>query len=413
LIQRFPDLFPRAQLNCGTSIAVSRTELVRVLTVVGTRPEAIKMAPVIRALRKRIENEVLVVSTAQHRHLLDQVLTLFQIVPDVDLDLMQHDQTLADLTARALTAMSRTIETTRPDLVMVQGDTTTVLASALAAFFHRVPVAHVEAGLRSRNLDNPFPEEANRQIAGVVASVHLAPTRRARQALLDEGVSPTKIVVTGNTVVDALEMVVRTPFSFAGTPLADVASVHGRLILITSHRRESFGEDLNNICAAVHDIVRRFDDVLVVYPVHPNPKVRRTVEAMLRNVPRVFLTDPLDYLTFVNLMKRADLILTDSGGVQEEAPTLGKKLLVLRRVTERPEASLAGLSRVVGTDRRAIVTEVIRLLAEPNIPVGPSPYGDGRAAARIAEVVSRWSQGETSLLNPEEEFSAEPGLVMS
>lgn len=383
----------------------------RVLIVVGTRPEAIKMAPVICALRQRSEIEVVVASTAQHRHLLDQVLTLFRIVPDIDLDLMRPSQTLADLTARALTAMERTIQSVRPDLVMVQGDTTTVLAAALASFYCHVPVAHVEAGLRSRNLNNPFPEEANRHIAGVLTSLHLAPTAGARNALLEEGVSSAKVVVTGNTVVDALEMTLQTPFSFAGTPLADVVESRASVILITSHRRESFGRDLENICGAIHDIVDRFPDAHIVFPVHPNPRVRETVDATLANVPRISLIEPVDYLTFVNLMRRADLILTDSGGVQEEAPTLRKKLLVLRTVTERPEASMAGLSRVVGTERDVIVSEVTRLIFQPDAPAGPSPYGDGRAASRIAEAVSRWHRGLTPLLRPDQQFSAEPSLV--
>ncbi len=382
----------------------------RIAVVIGTRPEAIKMAPVVQSLKKRTDRlETLVIATAQHRQMLDQVLSLFGIVPDVDLDIMRPNQTLSELTARVLTLMEKTLQEIRPDLLLVQGDTTTVLAASLSAFYNRIPVGHVEAGLRSHDMYNPFPEEINRQLTTSLTTIHFAPTALAKQKLLLEGVASDKIIVTGNTVIDALLHQLQTPFNFKKTPLADIPLDNHRILLVTSHRRESWGRDLRNICLALETLVDRFPDLIVVYPVHMNPKVRETVIQHLHGKKRIFLIDPLDYLTFLNLMRKAYIVLTDSGGVQEEAPTLKKPLLVLRKLTERPEAMQAGLAKVVGSDHHSIVEETSRLLNEESayrtMVNGHNPYGDGLAAERIAEAVARWVMGEQPLLAPEREFS--------
>lgn len=380
----------------------------RIAVVMGTRPEAIKMAPVVHALRNRADCfETLVVATAQHRQMLDQVLSIFGIHPDVDLDLMRPDQSLSDLAARVLNKMNATLADLRPDLLLVQGDTTTVLATALAAFHLGVPVAHIEAGLRSHDLRNPFPEEMNRRLTSVLTALHLAPTPLAAEELRREQIEPARIVVTGNTVVDALHQLLKQPFEVAGTPL-DGLPLDGRLLVVTSHRRESWGRDLENTCLALRDLIERFEDLRVIYPVHLNPNVRKTVMEILGGGGRVVLTEPLDYVTFINLMRRAHLILTDSGGVQEEAPTLGKPLLVLRKLTERPEAFQAGLSKVVGNSRESIVAEASRLLEDEaayrRMVSADNPFGDGRAAERIVKAIERWSAGSTPLLVADEEF---------
>lgn len=381
----------------------------RVVAVIGTRPEAIKMAPVIRAIQERRDKlDSVVIATAQHREMLDQVLGLFQIVPDLDLDLMRPDQPLTDLTARVLREMEKALERTRPDLLLVQGDTTTVFAAALAAFYAGVPVGHVEAGLRSRDLRNPFPEELNRHLTSVVTDIHFAPTEKARRELLREAIPEERIVVTGNTVVDALLSLRDAPFSFDSTPLAGFPFEDGRLLLVTSHRRESWGAQLEEICLALKDLAARFSDLRVIYPVHLNPNVRRTVERLLQGQERIHLIPPVDYLTFIHLMQRAFLILTDSGGVQEEAPSLGKPLLVLRKVTERADALESGQAKVVGTSRETIIEEAARLLTDPQayraMTTGPNPFGDGHAAERIVETLGRWAQGQSPLLEPERQF---------
>jgi UDP-N-acetylglucosamine 2-epimerase (non-hydrolysing) len=380
----------------------------RVAVVVGTRPEAIKLAPVVRALRDREDIDTVVVSTGQHRQMLDQVFSRFGLQPDVELSLMQPDQTLADLTARALSTMDGTLAALSPRLLLVQGDTTTAFAAALSAFYRRVPVAHVEAGLRSGDIDNPYPEEANRRLASVVVSIHFTPTRLSRKNLLDEGVPADRVLVTGNTVVDALHTILETPCPFEGTPIEGLR-LDGRLLLVTSHRRESWGQDLQNICLALLDIVERHPDVRVVYPVHLNPNVRTTVRGLLEGVDRIHLTEPLDYLVFVNLLRRCHFILTDSGGVQEEAPTLHKPLLLLRAVTERPEAFALGVARIVGTGREDIVREAERLLSDPQayarMAGAANPYGDGCASDRIALALARWLHGERPLLHPWEELA--------
>jgi len=378
----------------------------RVVVAFGTRPEAIKLAPVIEVLRARPDEfETVVVSTAQHRQMVDQVLPVFGIVPDVDLDLMRPRQSLGELTGRVLDGIGRVLTETEPACVMVQGDTTTAFAGSLAAYYARIPVAHVEAGLRSYDNYRPFPEEGNRRLTAVLAAMHFAPTPLARARLLAEGVPASAIAVTGNTVVDALQRL-------TGSASREIAAADGqaqeRLVLVTSHRRESWGADLEAICAALRDLVERFPDVRVVVPVHLNPAVRDTVHRMLADTPRIELLPPLDYLEFVALMRRACLILTDSGGVQEEAPSLGKPVLVLRQVTERPEAILSGLATLVGTDRARIVAAASRLLGDARayraMTARPNPYGDGRAAERIGQALARWSHGVQPLLERRDEF---------
>ncbi len=379
-----------------------------VAVVIGTRPEAIKMAPVIYALQKREpEFRCVVISTAQHRHMLDQVLNVFNIQVDVDLDLMRSNQSLNRLTARVFEAIDSTLLQISPDFLLVQGDTTTAFAAAVAAFHRKIPAGHVEAGLRSGHLENPFPEEANRRLASVVASVHFAPTALAKDNLLEEGIPREKIALTGNTIVDAVGMLLDMPAA-GEFPLANIPLNGDRLLLVTSHRRESWGAELENICNALLELAHSFPDVRVVYPVHLNPNVRQTVEAMLGGRDRIHLVPPLDYFAFAQLMRRSYLILTDSGGVQEEAPAFRKPVLVLRKVTERPEASLMGLAKIVGTSKEKIVREASRLLSDPAayraMCDGDNPYGDGRAADRIVEAISRWFAGVSPLLDPSEEF---------
>jgi UDP-N-acetylglucosamine 2-epimerase (non-hydrolysing) len=385
----------------------------RVVAVLGTRPEAIKLAPVIRALRSESRAvDTRVVVTGQHREMLDQVLSRFRITPDADLDVMRPNQRLGELTGRILHSVEAVLSDLGPDLLIVQGDTTTAFVTTLAGFYHQIPVGHVEAGLRTYDLGNPFPEEANRRLISVLADLHFAPTQTSAEALVREGIPPERIGVTGNTVVDALETLLDVPCSFAGTPLDGLPFDGRRVILVTSHRRESWGQDLENICLAIRDIVEAFPDVAVVYPVHLNPNVRSTVERTLAEAERVYLTEPLDYLTFINLARKSLLILTDSGGIQEEAPTLRKPVLLLRRVTERPEAFLAGRSSIVGTSRAEIVRQTSRLLSDASayraMTMGQNPYGDGRAAERIVHAIRRWRRGQLPLLPPEDEFRA-PG----
>jgi UDP-N-acetylglucosamine 2-epimerase (non-hydrolysing) len=382
----------------------------RVGVVFGTRPEAIKLAPVISELKRRSEQfEPFLISTAQHRSMLDQVMNVFGIAPNIDLDLMQPNQTLSSLTCRVLQAMDSVLLETPLDGLVVQGDTTTAFAAALAAFYRKVPVAHVEAGLRSRDVLNPFPEEVNRRLAGVVTSLHCAPTSIARHNLLAEGVSPDQIVTTGNTVVDAVKMLVNMKMADQQLP-AGVPDDGSRILLITSHRRESWGTELENICDAIRDLVSRFDDVRAIYPVHMNPNVRSTVTSRLGSLDRVHLIDPVDYFGFLSLLRRCYLVLTDSGGVQEEAPTFGKPVLVLRKVTERPEASMMGLARIVGTSREAIVREASDILSSTvvyrTMSEGQNPYGDGRASVRIAQSLWGWLNGAKPVLEPSQQFDS-------
>jgi UDP-N-acetylglucosamine 2-epimerase (non-hydrolysing) len=368
--------------------------MTRVSVILGTRPEAIKLAPVILALRARPELDCRVCVTAQHRQMVDQVLEIFGLVPDVDLDLMRPDQALAGLTARSIEAVDAYLTDDRPDLVLVQGDTTTVLSTALAAFYRKVPLGHVEAGLRTGDLGAPWPEEANRVLTTRLAALHFAPTERSRRNLIAEGVPEARIILTGNTVIDALlmalEMVRATPPAFPGLPAALTApGAKGPLVLITGHRRENFGDGFESICKAIRTLALRFPDTAFVYPVHLNPNVREPVRRLLGELDggNVHLIEPLDYLQFIALMDRSTLILTDSGGVQEEAPSLGKPVLVMRETTERPEAVEAGTVRLVGTDEEVIVAETSRLLSDraayESMSRAHNPYGDGRAAGRI------------------------------
>ena len=376
--------------------------------VFGTRPDAIKMAPVVLQLRKRSsEFEPVVISTGQHRQMLDQVLQVFEVGVDIELDLMRHNQTLSELTCRVVTAMDSLLSKTPLDCLLVQGDTTTAFSAALAAFYNKVPVAHIEAGLRTRDIFQPWPEEVNRRLAAVVTQLHFAPTVLSRDNLLAEAVRGDDIVVTGNTIVDAVEWLQR--MQTIDYPLPEGIPDDGSpIVLVTSHRRESWGIELENICGALLDIVERFPDVRVVYPVHLNPNVSSTVGTLLSNRDRVHLIAPVDYFQFLSLLHRCYLVLTDSGGVQEEAPIFHKPVLVLRKVTERPEASLLGMAKVVGTSREAIVREASRLLSSKfayrTMAAGECPYGDGRAAARIATALSRWLEGEQPVLLGSEQF---------
>ncbi|ADI02703.1 UDP-N-acetylglucosamine 2-epimerase [Syntrophothermus lipocalidus DSM 12680] len=361
----------------------------KVMVVFGTRPEAIKMAPVIKALQEMEQLEVRVAVTAQHREMLDQVLDLFGIVPDYDLNLMRENQDLFGITSRVLEGMRDVYERERPRLVLVHGDTTTTFAAALAAFYLRIAVGHVEAGLRTRRKYSPFPEEMNRTLTGRLADLHFAPTETARANLLAEGVAPFRIWVTGNTVIDALYQTVKPDYRFTGE-LAELDFTR-RIILVTTHRRENWGTKMRQIYEALCDILEEFDDVDVVFPVHKNPVVRDVVEEVLEGRERVYLIEPLDYEPFAHLMAASHLVMTDSGGLQEEAPSLGKPVLVLRDTTERPEAVEAGTVKLVGTDRRRIYEEAKRLLTDEEayqkMARAVNPYGDGQAAPRIAKVV--------------------------
>lgn len=354
-----------------------------VLVVLGTRPEAIKLAPVIRALAAEPSLRVCVARTGQHRELVDQVLDVFDLRPDHDLATMTTNQTLPDLTSRLVVALDRLIARAAPQTVLVQGDTTTAFAAALAAFYHRVPVGHVEAGLRTGNRYAPFPEEINRRLISVLSTWHFAPTTRNEAALLAEGIAAADVRVTGNTVIDALQLILQTTCS----PLDELPGPGRRLLLVTAHRRESFGAPFAALCRAIRRIADTHPALDICYPVHLNPNVRQPVAQALAGHPRIHLLEPLDYVSFVHLLARADLVLTDSGGVQEEAPALGKPVLVMREVTERPEAIEAGIVELVGTDEERIVRRVNALLNDAAAyaararPV--SPYGDGRASARI------------------------------
>ena len=368
---------------------------IRVLSIIGTRPEAVKMGPVVQALAREPGIESRVCVTAQHREMLDQVLEIFSITPDFDLDLMRPDQSLAELTAAIMTHLDPILADWRPHWILVQGDTTTVMTAALLAYYHRIRVGHVEAGLRTGDKWQPFPEEINRRVAGVVADLHFAPTDWSRQNLLNEGVPLEQILVTGNPVIDALQQVVSRPTPEEILELQTrlgIPSMSGpadpRLVLMTAHRRENFGRPLENICAAVRTVAEHYgDDLQIVYPVHLNPRVQEPVHRLLGDLPNVHLLPPLDYLPLVHLLKRAALVLTDSGGIQEEAPGLGVPVLDMREVTERPEGVDAGTVRLVGTDQQKIVSAVQQLLDDPAahaaMAQAVNPYGDGRAAERI------------------------------
>ncbi|MGV1681745.1 non-hydrolyzing UDP-N-acetylglucosamine 2-epimerase [Sphingopyxis sp. NJF-3] len=368
----------------------------KIMTVFGTRPEAIKMFPVIHALRRHGGIDVRVCVTAQHREMLDQVLHIARIIPDIDLDVMRANQTLDALLARLVTELGETFDAERPDRILVHGDTLTTMAATLAAYFRKIPVGHVEAGLRSGNIYHPWPEEVNRKVTGAVADLHFAPTDTAAAALRAENVAADRIHVTGNTVIDALlatkARIDEEPALAAGLDPLIARFAGKRIIAVTSHRRENFGDGMRAIAEAIAAIAAR-SDVAVVFPVHPNPHVRSAMEPILGTLANVALIDPLDYPHFVRLLAECDLVLTDSGGVQEEAPSLGKPVLVMRQTTERPEGVAAGTARLVGTDRDHIVSEIFSLLddgaAYNAMARAHNPFGDGTAGVQIAEIVAR------------------------
>lgn len=368
----------------------------KIVVVFGTRPEAIKLAPIVLALRSDQRFDCRVCVTAQHREMLDQVLQVFAIKPDHDLNLMQSNQTLSGLTSRVIEALDAYYSLEKPDLILIQGDTTTVFCAALAGFYHRIPVGHVEAGLRTKNLYSPWPEEANRVLTSHLASLHFAPTESSRQNLLEEGIPIGQIHVTGNTVIDALflalEKIRSTPPELPDDAMQALQNCNSRpMVLITGHRRENFGSGFESICAAVAELAGRFPCTHFIYPVHLNPNVREPVNRILgkEDLSNVSLIEPVPYLPFVTLMDRATLILTDSGGIQEEAPSLGKPVLVMRDTTERPEAVSAGVAKLVGTSRDEIVSETSRLLTDKaaycSMSCAQNPYGDGHATGRIIE----------------------------
>ena len=365
---------------------------IKVMTVFGTRPEAIKMAPVVLELKKYPDLITPIVAvTAQHRDMLDQVLNLFNIKPDYDLNIMAQGQTLFDITTKAMNGLNEVLSKEKPDIVLVHGDTTTTFAGALAAYYHETAVGHVEAGLRTYNKYSPFPEEMNRKLTGAIADLHFAPTDTASGNLKAEGTKEDKIFVTGNTVIDALHKTVTDDFKFDDEKLANIDYENKRIIFVTTHRRENLGEPMRHVYKALKDIVNEFDDVEIVFPVHKNPKVREVVNEELGNIKAVHLIDPLDYEPFANLMHRAFLVLTDSGGIQEEAPSLGKPVLVLRDTTERPEAVKAGTVKLIGTERQKVYEETKYLLTDHDeyqrMANTCNPYGDGKASKRIIEAI--------------------------
>ena len=363
----------------------------KVMCVFGTRPEAIKMAPVVKAIEENENLQSIVTVTAQHREMLDQVLQLFQIKPDFDLNLMKKNQTLTDITAGVLHGLEEILRQEQPDLVLVHGDTTTTFAATLAAFYQQIPVGHVEAGLRSGNMYSPYPEEANRKLTGVMTTLHFSPTPEARQNLLRENANDANIFVTGNTVIDALLSTVKSQYQFADAALQELMDSPAQKVLITAHRRENQGEPMAHIFQAVRRLHETLPEVQFIFPIHKNPKVRELAAQILGDLERVHIIEPLDYEPFANAMARVDLILTDSGGLQEEAPALGKPVLVLRDTTERPEAVTAGTVELVGTDEDLIYNTALTLLTDANayhkMANAVNPYGDGKASGRISDAI--------------------------
>ena len=373
----------------------------KVMSVFGTRPEAIKMAPLVRALQDDPDVESMLCVTAQHRQMLDQVLDLFELTPDYDLNIMQPNQTISMITANVLTGMEPVLQKEKPDVVLVHGDTSTTFVTALACFYQQIAVGHVEAGLRTYDKYSPFPEEMNRVLTGHIADIHFAPTERNRQNLLAESIADSKIVITGNTVIDALLQVAGKPYEFEDETLKTIDFEHKKVITVTCHRRENLGEYMAHIFSAIADIAREFkDEVEVVYPVHLNPKVRAEADEYLKGIGNVHLIEPLTYQPFVNLMAKSYFILTDSGGMQEEAPALGKPVLVVRRETERPEAIEAGTAKLAGVEKQTIYAMAKELLTDRNaydaMAHAVNPYGDGHACERIVKALkSRFGAGET------------------
>ena len=375
--------------------------MIKVMTVFGTRPEAIKMAPVVLELQKHADRiQTIVAVTAQHRQMLDQVLDLFQITPDYDLDIMSQGQTLYDITTKSLMGLKDVLAKEKPDLVLVHGDTTTTFAGALASYYQQVPVGHVEAGLRTGDIYSPFPEEMNRKLTGAIAAIHFAPTATAKANLLKENVNPSHIYVTGNTVIDALMTTVAGDYDF-GDDLKGVDFQNHRVILLTTHRRENLGEPMRHIYKALRRIIEEIPDTEIVFPVHRNPLVRKVVEEELAGVDRIHLIDPMEYEPFANLMSLSSLVLTDSGGIQEEAPSLGKPVLVLRNTTERPEAVEAGTVRLIGTDKDVVYAETKRLLTDQAaydaMSNAVNPYGDGKASQCIVQAILHAFAGEEAV----------------
>lgn len=367
---------------------------IKLMTVFGTRPEAIKMCPLVLEMRKYPEYiQPIVAVTAQHREMLDQVLDLFGIVPDYDLNIMTSGQTLYDVTSRALMGLKSVMEEAKPDMVLVHGDTTTTFAGALAAFYAQIPVGHVEAGLRTGNKYSPYPEEMNRKLTGAIADMHFAPTSTSKKNLLRENIAEKNILVTGNTVIDALQTTVRSDYHFADEDFNKVFAAGHRLILMTTHRRENLGEPMRHVYRALKSVLETHEDVEAIFPVHKNPKVREIVAQELGHLSRVHLIEPMDYEPFANLMAKVDVVLTDSGGIQEEAPALGKPVLVLRDTTERPEAVEAGTVKLVGTAYEDVLRETNLLLDDEkhyrSMAEAANPYGDGRACERIVKAVLR------------------------
>ncbi len=379
---------------------------IKIMPIFGTRPEAIKMAPLVKELEKSECIETVTVVTAQHREMLDQVLELFEIKPLYDLNIMKDGQTLTDITSRVLYGMREILEKEKPHMVLVHGDTSTTFTGSLAAFYRQIPVGHVEAGLRTFNKYSPYPEEMNRRLTGCLTDLHFAPTKSSKENLVKEGVGKKKIIVTGNTVIDALLYVVEDAYSFSDETLKDIDFDNKRVILITSHRRENYGEPMRNIFMAAREILKANSDVEIVFPVHKNPKVREIVKEILGGMERVHLIEPLDYKPFVNLMNKCCLILTDSGGIQEEAPALGKPVLVLRNTTERPEAVVAGTVKLVGTCKEDIINEANLLLSNKTeykkMANAVNPYGDGKASQRIVQAILHYFDFNNQLID---EFS--------
>ena len=365
--------------------------MLKVMTIFGTRPEAIKMAPVVKALEAADDMESIVTVTAQHREMLDQVLHLFSITPDYDLNIMSQGQTLYDVTCKALLGLQGVLKEAKPDVVLVHGDTTTTFVGALAAFYEGIPVGHVEAGLRTGNIYSPFPEEMNRKLTGAIGTYHFAPTSTSESNLLKENINPAHLYVTGNTVIDALQTTVQTDYTFKEELLNQIDYINNKVILVTTHRRENLGDPMRNVYEAIRDIINEQADVEVIFPMHRNPKVRSIVQEVLGDMPRVHLIEPLEYEPFANLMARTYLIMTDSGGIQEEAPSLGKPVLVLRDTTERPEAVEAGTVKLVGTDKESVYRTATELLVNETAYLAMSnavnPYGDGLASDRIVQAL--------------------------
>ena len=387
----FAEPLTRCSAVCNEDLPINTLNRIKILVVCGTRPDTIKMAPVVIELKRHSDRVDLALAvTGQHREMLEQVLYTFELTPDYDLNIMSARQTLAQITTRALEGLDQVIQEVKPNLILAQGDTTTTFVASLAAFYNRIPFGHVEAGLRTDNKFDPFPEEINRRLTSVLCDLHFPPTELARRSLLDEGVREEDIFVTGNTVIDALLSIAARNYEFEDDRIKH-ALTYEKMILMTAHRRENWGEPMANICAAVKDIVTRHPEVSLVFPVHKNPIVRDVVFPALSGLDRVVLIEPPDYVPFVHLMKASYMILTDSGGVQEEAPSLGKPVLALRRTTERPEGIEAGSAKLVGTDTDIIISETERLLdnkaAYDKMARVNNPYGDGKAAERIWEAI--------------------------